>query len=96
MLELNQDMLNMLEDDTTKHHTNTILKFGKYKDDNLTLEQIGEFDEDYLIWLYDNNVIKPDLNLLGVIHKTIELKEKNSRLDLNKEMNDWYDGIFGL
>ena len=76
--EINKFKLGGLKD-FNKTTLKTICQLPKYK--GYSMEEIGEFDSDYIMWLYDSNIIDPDEELLSVIHTTIEQINHKSHED---------------
>ena len=54
-----------LESFCTEHHLNSTINFGKYR--GMTINEIGEIDSGYILYLYQNNLIKPNKELLKLI-----------------------------
>ena len=66
----------------------TKLTFGKYKGE--TIRQVTEYDGEYIMYLYDLNLIKPDKALLEQIYKTLDERNHNESNEL-----DFWEEIFG-
>lgn len=92
---LSKEELENINNEFVYHGFDHKIPFGKYK--GSTIQEIGEIDSDYILWLYDNNIIKPNTELLSHITELIEEQEE-SREDYNKSANSgraFWDSIFG-
>ena len=77
------------------HGLNHVIKFGKYS--GMTVKQIGELDSEYIIWLHENNIIKPNAEVFKIIKAAKEFNESESKdyLKSATQGRDFWDSIFG-
>mgnify|MGYP001451698450 FL=1 len=54
-----------LKDYCNKTTLNSRIEFGKYKD--MTIDEIGEIDSEYILYLYNKKLINPDEKLEKII-----------------------------
>jgi len=73
-------------EDLILSHLTTVMTFGKYKGEKIS--EIVEYDPEYIIWLYDEGILKPDAELLKQIHNT---KTKPREEEQDDGFNDWDD-----
>ena len=85
-MEPNWDNLERMDQLTV----DTELTFGKYKGE--TIGSVAKYDSDYIIYLYEQSLIKPDSELLALIRDTIKIKRRVDNERFNKE---YWDTIFG-
>lgn len=82
--------------DLTLNHLNDVINLPKYR--GMTIKEIAEFDSEYVLWLYENKVIKPDEELMEMINNTYKQKS-NSKISIfddsdNYPTEDFWDSIF--
>ncbi len=76
-----------------KHTLDDKLKFGKYKGD--TIREITEIDTGYIIFCYNNGLLKPDDELLEQINKTIsDRSEEKVKTELHNIAEEVWNGLF--
>ena len=63
--------LSNLEKFCSEHNPYSIINFGKYR--GMTINEIGEIDSGYVLYLYSNNLIKPNKKLLGLIEQLYDV-----------------------
>ena len=78
-MNVNWDNLNRYE----QFGTGDKIKFGKYRGE--VIGEVAKWDSEYILYLYDQKLIKPNSGLLKLIHDAKEMKRRSQ----NESNEDW-------
>jgi len=71
----------------------TIMRYGKYKNDNITIEEIYNKDPSYCLWLYKQPMVKHYEDIYNFLHEQFKHKEGLIYLTFGKYKNKSVDWI---